>query len=88
MTMVIDMTKEKGRDSEIGAGEFKTNCLRLMDQVQKTRKPLIITKRGRPVAKLVPMDSRPVDFFGCMKGSLQIVDDIIAPIDVEWEANG
>jgi prevent-host-death family protein len=77
------MTKIK----EIGAGEFKAKCLQLMDTVQKTKAPLIITKHGKPVAKLVPVDGESVDFFGCMKGSIQIVGDIISPIDVEWEAN-
>ena len=38
------------------AGEFKARCLKVMDQVQKTREPLVITKRGKPVAKLVPAD--------------------------------
>ena len=37
----------------MGAGEFKARCLKVMDQVQRTREPLLITKRGKPVAKLV-----------------------------------
>ncbi len=72
---------------EIAAGEFKARCLQLMDSVQKTKAPIVITKHGKPVAKLVPLDGEITDFFGCRKGSVQIIGDIIAPIDVEWDAN-
>lgn len=72
----------------IAAGEFKAKCLSLMDQVQKTKKPIIITKRGRPIAKLSAMDAEEGDFFGCMKDSVKITGDIISPIDVDWDANG
>jgi len=72
---------------EIPAGEFKAKCLRLMDVVQKTKASIIITKYGKPVAKLVPVEDEPSDFFGCMKGTVRIVGDIVSPIDVEWEAN-
>lgn len=72
---------------KIGAGEFKSKCLQLMDEVSKTKNPIIITKRGKPVAKLVPVESVQHGFFGCMKGSVRIVGDIVSPIDVEWESN-
>jgi prevent-host-death family protein len=72
---------------EIPAGEFKAKCLRLMDVVQKTKAPIVITKHGKPVAKLVPVEDEPADFFGCMKGTVRIVGDIVSPIDVDWEAN-
>lgn len=72
---------------EISAGEFKAKCLKLMDLVQKTKTPLIITKHGKPVVKLIPIDEEANDFFGCMKGSVRIVGDIMSPIDVEWEGN-
>ena len=71
----------------IPAGSFKAECLRLMDEVALRRKPIIITKRGKPVAKLVPVDERAPDVFGCMAGTVKIHGDIIEPIDVEWEAN-
>jgi prevent-host-death family protein len=74
----------------MAAGEFKAKCLELMNIVQRTRQPLIITKHGKPVAKLVPIDSAgpaAVDFLGCMQGSARIIDDIVAPTGVEWEAD-
>jgi len=69
------------------AGEFKARCLRIMDDVQLTREAILITKKGRPVAKLVPAEDRPEDVFGCMKGEVEIVGDIVSPaIPLEdWE---
>ena len=69
------------------AGQFKARCLKVMDDVQSTREPVIITKRGRAVAKLVPADGQPDDVFGCMKGEVEIVGDIVSPaVPLEdWE---
>lgn len=75
------------KTDEIAAGEFKARCLKLMDQVQRTKKPITITKRGKPIAQLVPVNSEKRDVFGCMKGTIKIVGDIVSPIDVDWEAN-
>lgn len=61
------------------AGQFKARCLKVMDEVRSTREPVVITKKGRPVAKLVPAEGQPEDVFGCMKGQLEIVGDIVAP---------
>jgi prevent-host-death family protein len=68
----------------IPAGQFKARCLRLMDEVRSTREPVLITKKGRPVAKLVPAESQPEDIFGCPKDEIKIVGDIESPI-VPWE---
>ena len=72
---------------QIAAGEFKAKCLGLLDEVQRQRKEVVITKRGKPVAKLVPMVDTPASFIGSMKGTMEIIGDIVSPIDVEWEAN-
>ena len=70
---------------EISATQFKANCSRLLDQVAQRRLPVVITKRGKPVAKLVPVDEGPIDIFGGMAGTVEIVGDIISPIDdLEW----
>lgn len=60
----------------IAAGEFKAKCLQIMDEVQSGREPVVITKRGRAVAKLVPMDSSPKSLLGYMKGRMEIVGDL------------
>jgi prevent-host-death family protein len=69
----------------VAAAEFKANCLRLMDEVARQRRPIIITKRGKPVAKLVPAETKAIDLFGRMAGTIKICGDIISPIeDAGW----
>ena len=72
----------------IPAGAFKTNCLRLMDEVQSKRESLVITKHGKPVAKLVPVDSDADDIFGFYAGKIRITGDIIetAVTLEEWDS--
>ena len=70
---------------EISATKFKANCSSVLDQVAQSRLPVVITKSGKPVAKLVPADEGPIDIFGCMAGTVEIVGDIINPIDdLDW----
>lgn len=73
-------------DKTIAAGEFKAKCLHLLDEVARQRAPLVITKRGKPVAKLVPIDDEPVTLFGRMAGTIRILGDIVgSPLDEsEW----
>jgi prevent-host-death family protein len=73
--------------SRIAAGQFKANCLALLDEVQRQRSEIVITKRGKPVAKLVPVVESPASFIGSMKGTMEIVGDIVSPIDVRWNAD-
>ena len=70
------------------AGEFKARCLRIMEQVRTTRQPVVITKRGRPVAKLVPVGKDGDDIFGGLKGVFEIVGDLESPLvpPEDWEA--
>jgi prevent-host-death family protein len=70
------------------AGQFKARCLRIMDQVQSSREPVTITKKGRPVAKLVPADTPPQDIFGCLKDEIVIVGDVLSPAVPadDWES--
>jgi antitoxin (DNA-binding transcriptional repressor) of toxin-antitoxin stability system len=55
-----------------------------MDEVRSTREPVLITKKGRPVAKLVPAEIQPEDIFGCLRDEIKIVGDIESPI-IPWE---
>ena len=71
----------------IAAGEFKAKCLQLLDDVAETKETLIVTKRGVPVAKVIPIPAKSIDIVGAMKGSVLWEGDIISPLDVEWEAN-
>jgi prevent-host-death family protein len=71
---------------DIPAAQFKAQCLRLMDQVAKTREPIVITKHGRPVAQLAPVPADTDSLFGYMKDTMRIDGDVLAPLDVEWSA--
>lgn len=73
----------KNSPDQIAASQFKAGCLALLDRVERTRRPLIVTKRGRAVAKIVPL-GRPSRR---MKGRLTIVGDIVGPIGEEWNAD-
>ncbi len=63
------------------AGEFKAKCLEVLDRVAKEGSAYIVTKRGRPVAKVVPLDAekaRP------LRGSVTYLADIVEPLNDEW----
>jgi len=69
----------------IGAGEFKATCLKLMDEVQEQHIEYVITKHGKPVAKLVSAKEAP-KAFGCLKGTVTIMRDIVTPTNKDWYA--
>jgi prevent-host-death family protein len=64
---------------QMAAGKFKARCLAVMDDVNATGEPVLITKRGVPVAKIVPVSSKKRDLFGFMAGQFEIVGDIESP---------
>lgn len=73
----------------IAAGKFKAVCLKLMDQVSRTGEEVIITKRGRPIARLVPVGAvaaRPL--FGLLSEEVAVYGDIVEPTGESWEADG
>ena len=68
----------KGAAMSVNAAEFKSKCLKLIDEVASSHEPLVITKRGKPMAKLVPIeDQTPTRLFGYMKHTGQILGDIV-----------
>jgi prevent-host-death family protein len=70
----------------IAAGQFKAKCLAIMDEVQSKREPVIITKNGKPVARLEPIVEEKDPIFGFLKGSIEIIGDIESPIPPsEWK---
>jgi prevent-host-death family protein len=73
---------------KMAAAQFKARCLRIMDDVAATRQPIVITKKGRPVAKLVPAEDVPQDFLGKLAKTMKIVGDITKPIEEPeaWDA--
>lgn len=71
------------------AGEFKQTCLRLLDEVGESGEPIVITKRGKPVAQLAPVErGQHEDWLGAMHDRGEIRGDLIAPAlePSEWNA--
>lgn len=68
---------------KIAAGEFKARCLAIMDEVQAKRETVVITKRGKPIAKLSPVQDKSDDIFGFMKGEIAVLGDIVSPLPPE-----
>ena len=63
---------------EINAAEFKAKCLKLIDEVAATHEPLVITKRGQPVARLVPIeDDTKASMFGYLRGTITMLGDVV-----------
>ena len=73
---------------QIPAEKFKTHCLAIMDEVQATGEPVVVTKNGKPVVKLVPAEMKDENVFGYMAGKAKIVGDIVSPVTPleDWKA--
>ena len=74
---------------EVAISQFKAQCLSLLEQVCKTKKPIRVTRFGKPIADVIPPSSveRRAGWIGSMKDGIEIVGDIISPADEEsdWE---
>lgn len=75
---------ETWRKRQIAAGEFKAKCLQLMDEVNETGIELVITKRGKPVARLLPAEKPRTSPFGWMKDTVEIHGDIVTSDPTDW----
>jgi len=64
---------------KMAAGVFKANCLAVMDDVQAKRETVVITKHGKPVAKLVPINTDNDEIFGFLAGKGAVTGDIVSP---------
>jgi len=75
---------------EVAISEFKAKCLALLEQVYKTKKPIRVTRFGKPVADVVPPApaAEQADWLGSLADTMDIVGDIISPVieDTDWEA--
>jgi len=73
--------------TEIPAGEFKAKCLKLLDEVQQQHRQIVITKRGKPVARLMPLVEDIPDIFGRLKGTGEVLGDIVSSTGEIWNAD-
>jgi prevent-host-death family protein len=64
---------------KMAAGAFKVHCLAVMDEVQAKRETVVITKHGKPVAKLVPADKNTDDIYDFLAGKGKVTGDIVSP---------
>jgi prevent-host-death family protein len=65
---------------QMRASVFKARCLAVMDDIQATGEPVVVTKRGKPVVKVVPAAAEKSDLFGFMVGRMKIIGDIESPV--------
>ena len=91
--MVIDhgtMTTSSNHTEEIAVSKFKATCLSVMERVRKTRKPVLVTRFGVPIAQVAPppKSKRRSGWRGSMIGTAEIIGDIVGPISSEddWDA--
>ena len=83
--VVKRVRKTKG---QVSAAEFKATCLELMDRVRETGVEYVVTKHGKPVAKLVPYSNpEKKPFFGSMKGTVISYERPFDPVDGEYDVN-
>jgi prevent-host-death family protein len=84
-----DRTSVPSRPGQaVPAALFKARCLELMDRVRETRTEYVVTKHGKPVAKLVPYtEPEPTPFFGSMKGTVLKYDRPLDPLGEQWDVN-
>jgi prevent-host-death family protein len=80
MTMEVPM-----KPIVMPAGEFKAKCLSVMDQVRDRRTPVTITKNGKPVVRMVPIEEEADPIFGFLRDKIKIVGDVTAPIYTQAE---
>jgi len=64
---------------KMAAGSFKVHCLAVMDEVQANRETVLITKHGRPVAKLIPVEKDADDIYNFLAGKGAITCDVVSP---------
>lgn len=83
---VMNVPGTVGATKTIPASEFRANCLKLIDEIQESGGEIVITKHGRPAAKLMPHAPKLRAPFGRDKHLVRFMGDIITPLDVEWEA--
>jgi prevent-host-death family protein len=71
---------------EIAISKFKAKCLSLLEEVSKTKTPLRVTRRGKPIADVIPASSEGDErsWIGSLSGSVDFVGDVVSPvIDIE-----
>jgi prevent-host-death family protein len=74
------------KEEEIPTSELKAHLAAILERVAHKRATFLISKHGKPLARLVPVDVEPPVLYGALRGLVEVVGDIVEPIDVDWEA--
>jgi prevent-host-death family protein len=77
----------EAKNKTIGAGEFKTHCLRLIEEVNQTKQSITITKHGKAMAELIPVKEETYSLFGCLENTVKITGDIVEDVGETWEVD-
>ncbi len=72
--------------TKIAVSYFKAHCLEIFENLQTSQNSMIITKRDKPIAKIIPINSEKISLFGLLKHKAEIKTDIVEPIDSNWNA--
>lgn len=75
------------KQGSMSAAEFKAKCLRVMETVRATGEEVVITKHGKPVARLVPFTYESSPLYGRLAGMTLREGDLVTPVDEDWDAN-
>ena len=83
---IMTIVKHEVDMKMMAAGSFKTNCLAVMDEVQAKHETVVITKHGKPVAKLVPVDTERDEIYNFLAGKGAVAGDVVSPVlsPEEW----
>ena len=70
----------------VSVSEFKAHCLQYLEETRTIHTELLVTKRGKPIAKIVPVTNEGMPFaYGDMQNSITLKSNILDPIDTEWD---
>jgi antitoxin (DNA-binding transcriptional repressor) of toxin-antitoxin stability system len=72
--------------TKIAISYFKSHCLEIIENLQDSQQSIIITKRDKPIAKLLPLDTTKTSLFGILKNRADIKADILKPCEEKWDA--
>ena len=74
-------------ETAISTSDLKTHCSRIIDGVARKRNVVVVTKHGKAVARIIPInDEAPQPIFGFAKGRVSVYGDILEPVETYWEA--
>jgi prevent-host-death family protein len=75
----------KATSTKMAISQFKAHCLEIIEKLQTNQQPVIITKRDKPIAKVVPLDTAKASLFGMLKSKAEIKADILESIAEKWD---